>query len=482
MSATVPAPPARPVTATLALTLFLTLSLPAFAEKLRLERLPDQLGDKGLLVAQIGPEKWQDAEAELSDGTKHRLHRGFLVAALEPGRYTLSRVTRQAGIDYGLTTQTTRFSSLNLDREFEVVPGKVAHLGLTYLLEEPGKAAEGEGKQFIILSFENTGPEMRHLREFYPTLANTLEPGDVVTQPADYSNDKIQKIRELLYQLYAKEAARLAALGNEILGMGVSAPIEFTKSGLVVGDLGFLARKGSDGKLRLVVNDSLDRLSPLEFHAEDPWFHSREGDLYRIRDGAVVRVDSLPEDFYVTAGARLSETGILLSDRRFRFLVSGDGGTTWSRTDTLAASADQTLRVDFSAGDERVFAIGNDSSYFFKKPSAAIIDRASGEVREFDVPKKIKKGMRAVFETEAGLYVQTENAGSQPTTLYLRRHGTDKWVKNEVLNYFGCRVSFPDRTGKTISAFCGPNQNVPLISVDFGETWQRDVAKVSQTG
>ena len=448
------------------------------AEKLKLNKLPNQLDKKGLVIMQIGPSQWDGAEIKLSNGKKSKIQAGFLVESLTPGQYSVESVTGLSGFNYGVISHTTTYSTLTIGRDFEVLPGSITNLGLLYVLEQSDHK-NTEDKEVFALSFDNKGAVSQYLQQYYPTLSANISADDIILAPHTYSNDKLPEIRNILYRLYAESAYRLYKAGNEFLGMLIASPVQLTESGYAVGDLGLIAQPNDDGKLNILANDSVARLSQVKYSEAAPWFFSQSGDLYRMDGARLVPVQSKPDDFHVASAAMLSDTAIALADRRFNFLVSMDVGQTWQQSDHLSLPDNQSLSIDFAAGADRIYAMGRDSAWLMKKPAAAILDRSTGEVSDFELPKKIKKHMKAIFETEAGLYVQTEKAGSTPTTLHLLRTGSDKWEKSEVMRYFGCRVAFPNQSGRDITALCGPRKDVLVYSRDYGQTWERGQAQVS---
>ena len=78
--------------------------------------------------------------------------------------------------------------------------------------------------------------------------------------------------------------------------------------------------------------------------------------------------------------------------------------------------------------------------------------------------------MVAAFETDAGLFVQTEPGPGTPTTLHFRRNGTQEWVKNQIQTFRRCKVSIPSPSAEQIDAICSYGR-IHLVSRDLGQTW-----------
>ena len=443
----------------------------ADAKKVKLKRLPDNLGKDGLVVMQIAPSRWEGAEVKLSNGKKGEAHNGFFVQKLKPGTYSVSTVKGLTGTTSNVLGTSLVYTILTVNREFEIKPGKITHLGMLYMLAEPGTKKADEKREYLMLPFRNQGSEQAFLQEFHPGLAANVSSDDVIMAPGKYINDKAYTAREMLFKLGYKDAYALRQTDNEFMGMSTSGSVVITDSNYIVGDLGLVAIPTTDGKLEILSNESVDRMSQVKYSKQKPWFYSAGGNVYKLTNNKLAKVTSMPADFFPTSGAMLSDTSLVFSDRRFNFLISLDDGQTWQRTTDFSLANNQSLSASFVAGKDRIYAIGKDSAYLLKKAAAIVVDRQTGAVSEFDVPKKIKKRLKAVFETDAGLFVQTEKSGL-PTTLHFRKSGTNDWVKSEVGTKFGCRIAFPNKSGKDIIAKCGsPKYPATLVSQDFGTTW-----------
>lgn len=446
----------------------------ALAKKVKLPDLPDKLGKDGLVIMQVGPHhKWHNAEVRIKKSKKGNAHDGFFVRKLKPGKYTLESVKRISGFSSTITHNVTHFAIMPINREFEIHAGKVTHLGLQYLLEDPKNDKSDEAGEFIAMAFENTGSEHAFLTEYYPELAANVTADDVVTDPHDYVNDKLPMARRILIQLSIAEVLQRRKNGIESDGLRNRAAVDISESNYVVGDLGLVARVGSDKNLEYLESHTVDRIAQIRFSGKNPWFYSRTGNLYKLNGSELVRVDNKPADFLVTGGAMLNDDGLVLSDRRFHFLVSQDQGASWTESDTVGLANKQFVYSKFSAGSDSVFAIANDRAYLMKKTAVAKIDRNSGQVSEMKLPKKLAKHVAKIFETQAGMFALTNQFGEK-SLLYHKATGSDEWVKNEIVNYNGCKVSFANDTGKDIFAHCGPTRKeLALVSGDYGKSWYR---------
>ncbi|MBT8136598.1 MAG: hypothetical protein KJO54_06260 [Gammaproteobacteria bacterium] len=458
----------------LGLAAVMALSPAAHAKKVKLKKLPNSLDRHGLVVLQLGPNMWNNATVVLKPGRNSSAHDGFFVEKLKPGKYTLEGITRVLGSSGTYSTiangtiTTTTYAKLPINREFQIEAGKITHLGLLYLIQEPGKPG-GEGSQVYILPFENPGPEQRYFQKYYPELAETIKPADVIVPEYSYVNDRLTEIREIVLGLYADDAIKLARQDRRFGASGASNPILLSQSGWASGDLGMVARS-REGRLLILDNPAVDRLSHIGSVAGSEWFYSQAGGLLRNSGSSLQQVTTLPGGFFVNNAFKIGEQGLLLVDNQFNFLVSVDAGQSWKQTSDYNVGRKQALRVSHSITGDDVYIIGRDHALLMKQPRVVVVDRKTGEIRPFAAPAKILKHMVAAFETDAGLFVQTEKPLSTPTTLYFQRNGATDWVKNEILSFHSCRVAIP--AAEQIEALCGYGR-VHLVSRDFGESWQQ---------
>ena len=442
----------------------LTLSTTASAGKIKLRKLPDRLDKHGLVVMQLGPHAlWQSAELEFVNGKDFRAHEGFFVAALAPGTYTIESVQTQAGWDSLKSAYV--LDILDLGRKFEIQAGKVTHLGMTYFLADPKNGYGNEKRRYVPLVFKASGSERSYLQEYYPKLAASIDPSDVILSPYEYSDAKLSSVRELLVSLYAKRAYEAMQSDYGLRGMQSSKPIEITKSNFVIGDLGIVARVGSNGQFEYLETGTVSRIAELEFASATPWFYSRTGMIYGWDKDQVSPVTSLPRDFLATNGAMIDDKKVVLTDRRFNILTTSDSGQSWSRYNKQSSRENQSVSSQFTLGASRLFVMADST--------AAVVDRESTNVSELVLPKKIRKGIQGVYETDAGLFVHSQ-VGLKPTKLHFLADGADEWISNTTENYFGCSIHFPDTHGPDVRAICG-NSKYPtyLRSQDYGKTWHR---------
>lgn len=242
-------------------------------------------------------------------------------------------------------------------------------------------------------------------------------------------------------------------------------------SDLLVGELGLIARIDLAGGFHLIDTGTLDRIAALDTQGQTRFLLTRSGELLALHEESVERL-TVPVGFRAMAGTELNDSSIALVDRRFRFAISHDSGETWQIDTTYATDDDQELIPILQGGESRIVAIGSDHEpIYFKDGEVVQIDRQTGQLSVLELPRKIRNNMTRVFETEAGLYIQTEDAG-KPTTLNFLANGSDEWIKNVVGSYYGCNVSFTDSTGNNIEAQCGVREHpAHLESSDRGRTW-----------
>ncbi len=446
----------------------LTLAAPmAQAAKVKLKKLPDSLDRHGLVVLQLGPTQWNNATVALSPGKNSSAHDGFFIEKLKPGKYTLDSVTRVTGGGsssfMGTTVTTTNYARLPIQREFTVEAGKITHLGLLYLVHQPGKTNE-DGAQVFILPFSNPGPEQGYLQKYYPDLFATLSPDDVIVPDHESVNDKLKDIRKIVYGLYADDGFKLRAKGLDSNNLNL--PVLFSESGWAFGDLGIVARPDKN-RVTILKNDSVDRLGHVGTLGDAEWFFSQAGGVFHTGGNRLVEAQSIPDGFLASNGFMLGPDSMVLVDNQFNFLLTRDNGQSWSHTTDYSVGKKRVVRVSHSVTGGRAYVIGHDYKLLSKKGRVVVIDRATGQMEPFEAPPKILKKMVAAFETDAGLIVQTEG---NTTALHFRRKGEQEWVKNEIMNFFGCEVSVPSPGGERIDAICGFGR-LHLVSHDFGQTW-----------
>ena len=82
------------ITSALLTLLTLCLAQSALADKIKPPKLPDTLGNDGLVFMQLGPQAWEDAVVKLSNGKRAAAVDGYFVFKLAPGKYRVNNVKR----------------------------------------------------------------------------------------------------------------------------------------------------------------------------------------------------------------------------------------------------------------------------------------------------------------------------------------------------------------------------------------------------
>jgi hypothetical protein len=183
--------------------------------------IPDDIGDRGLLVAQVAAPNMPDVMRAVPDINNKEyqfgMRDGFIVIALEPGEYTLGYLSVLLGTGstttpIGGTSYTRSMRNYPIKKRFKIEAGRFTNLGLLVL--EPGGKTGEAAKKFNLLLLDNSDDMVTFLKESHPRLFASMKNRTPLLGEGPYLNkEQIQQLR----QAVATDAARKKQASNEPL-------------------------------------------------------------------------------------------------------------------------------------------------------------------------------------------------------------------------------------------------------------------------
>lgn len=426
--------------------------------------LPEDLGERGLLVAQIGAMDdfaWlNDAKvhfsgmyrpAIVSDAVDHVI-RGYVAIPLSEGEYSLaalSRVTGNSSISMpsaagGGAMHITHRESVPINKPFKIKPGTVTNLGLLVVIP-----ASDTGRTFRAVSVDNNEHMRQFLRTHYPALTAKLPLNEMTLAPGDYAR-----------------GPQLAAMRREVMTYTLKAGAARSAYCIAgpAGTLGYVERK-PDGGVAGTKYFNLDTVAKFESFGDNP-LHRRCAGLTSDRRLFVVS-DGRLQERALPAGVRegvvtaLGGQGLVIVDNKWEIYTSADNGATW-KTDLSLAQKDEDKYI-------RLVAERN-GFYLYRESGKQITYRNDqGIQRSIPLPPDAE-WIESVTQTRAGLYLHT-GAGTWSyrygAHLLAEPHGTwESLPMPQKCNAF----TVNDAAGKHLSAVC---EGRTMASKDGGRTWER---------
>lgn len=421
------------------------------------DKLPDALGEEGLLVATVAAKAvTANAVEQLSFSLagvqidnvhySNAVRDNYLVLPLKPGEYTL-----EALHVYRSTEERSR-RRYPLGYKFRIVKGQATNLGVVTLVRH-----QTQGTQYWKVLVDNTDEMAAYLRKRYPKLAASLRPDRPV--PAAGLKHADSKLLEAV----RREIARQAWLTSEDPNLS-------SHVGDEVGTIAKLLRNSQGKVAAFDVLDTGTTYAMISCSGQAQRFvcSSAEPALYFVEGGSIrKRALSLPvKHVWVHAFA---PRGLVLVDEKMNVYASKDDGASWSkhvwhpRKEPLSHLA----AIRFANGKNGFYVY----STFTADPLAPQViysDYARTGYRTIDIPKL--NYWQRLIETSHGLLLGPHNADRKgaPSRLYFRPLGRTDWQARTLP---GNRCFFLHRENEThdrLNVYCDSKF---YHSTDAGRTW-----------
>lgn len=432
--------------------------------------LPEDMGDKGLLVGQlvgIGRlSSWSTyTDVLVNDRMKGKVVNGFIAIPLSPGDYSLSGLYDEFRSTTGAYT-TVLTTTLPVTREFSIRPKEVTNLGLIVLYPDPN---DKENKKFRRFFVDNTEDMKHFLKTAYPQLAPKLRVDSMTLAPGD------------LMPANLLEALRKEIAAKEALASGV-----YTVH--VAGDVGTVAQlqRDKDGKvsgLKLIEVPTVSNLqSETSNYVKDRFaFLTTNNRLFFVQNGKVA--EKRPPDGLRAGKVFVFGTNdLVIVDDKFEIFTSADSGGRWQASPGFLTK--DKVRVHASDGASGYYL------YAVTPPVALFGAHGASSFRPVELPADVKN-LALLRERPSGLFAERESSFWKETEkrpFFVRPAGKTGWETRSMPGINCDYISFMDADGKALSTACGEaslninksgnwttgsGNRAQYVSGDGGKTWQK---------
>lgn len=423
--------------------------------------LPDQLSNKGLFVAEIHYGDllmYGKISIIINGSSRGNLQNGYATIPLEPGRYTLDRLehkSKGSSSSYvGVTVTQINVREKNINREFEIKPGKVTNLGLIVF------SPDNENEYFI---FDNTKEIKAYLKHQYPELSANLRDDDfMLGEGALSSRSIINALRKKIAnspQIYSR-TSMVGIFGEEPPG-----------EKYISGPLGILAKLNSkNGKIINTSPLALDTIAPVVCGSSfDNKVTVLTGDdrVYMVENGTLSNI-VIPVDLHPVAIHLFKQNGIALVNGRGKIVTSQDNGKTWTPHTTPMPEIEKDLKDIQFAGHN-----GKNGFYLYSRHengTPPIIFYTPYDHLHFS-PIELPDGLNEIdtfWSKDSGLFIGLGPNVFSNQKFYYQAHGTDTWVQRSMPGT-SCTFGFKDAAGRVLTTKCYGWQR---FSKDMGITWE----------
>lgn len=430
--------------------------------------LPDNLGDKGLVVGQIvGIGRLFDwsmhKEIMIDNRKKGVVVNSFIVIPLSPGEYELSSLFSKSyggSNSYGgVTVTTTNTTTMPLKRKFTVQPKQITNLGLLVLYPDP---QDKEQKKFMRLYVDNTADMKHFIKTAYPQHASGLNVDTMTLAPGEMMPDN-------LLQLLRKELATKKAIESGGYATYVAA------------DVGTLAEllKGKDGKITDVKLIEVPTVSNLQskspnYVIDQLAFLTKSHRLFLVKGGRVIE-KTPPASLRAGNIYVLSANDLIIVDDKFEIYSSYDSGDSWQQY--LGGVTEKKVRPVVWPGTTGYY------TFIVNPPRALFSTYGKLDFKPIDLPKDMDS-LELLRERPTGLFAERTISVFKETKnrpFFFQASGQSTW-ETKLMPAANCEhIKFLDKGGLNVSTNCwdravwaaAMGQRQQYISKDGGTSWQQ---------
>ena len=426
--------------------------------------LPDNLGDKGLVVGQVvGIGRLLDwsthKEIMIDNRKKGMVINSFITIPLSPGEYEFSSLfSRSSSLltsAYAVTSTTT----MPVNRKFNVQSKQITNLGLLVLYPDP---KDKEQKKFMRLYVDNTTDMKHFIKTAYPLHAPGLNVDTMTLAPGEMIPDN-------LLQLLRKELATKKAIDSGGYATYVAA------------DVGTLAEllKGKDGKITDVKLIDVPTVSNLQskspnFVIDQLAFLTKSNRLFLAKGGRVTE-KTPPAGLRAGNVYVLGANDLVIVDDKFEIYSSHDGGDSWQQY--LGGITEKKVRPDVWPGATGYY------TFIVDPPRALFSAYGKLDFKPIDLPKDMDS-LELLRERPTGLFAERTISVFKETKnrpFFFQTSGQPTW-ETKLMPAANCEhIKFLDRGGLNVSTDCwdravwaaAMGQRQQYISKDGGTSWQQ---------
>jgi hypothetical protein len=446
-----------------------------------MDKLPDDLGNKGMVVAYVRTEQLTDINRSypLINNYLHIGHfnSGYVTVPLAAGEYTWQSLNQTTG---GYNVYVPNIETIHVDIhkdypvgiKFKIEPGKITNLGLIRINREehvPGTEYTGALK---IQRIDNTPDMANFLSEAKPALYSSLKDKHFIVAPGTYLDARA--LQDLRYET--------------ALNLMTSNWRERNRNAqFVMGPYGTLARIQTDpkGKIKLLLMDAqttrdLSACTSIGTRAACMTSATK----YFLVQGDKVVFGVVPDGIMANSIHALDSGKFVVIDESMNLHVSVDEGKSWQKqTDFLPRKVfvQDQYHMDIlnAVGLER----GVEGHYFYtlyqpKSGTRVLYSKSgSGVYSLVDLPKDTQF-IQAVEENSTGLYVATSGTDWIVANgkMLSRLAGTMDWRSGNLGKMSCLKMTLAEPDALNVKIDC---DGAAWQSSDGGSTW---TALVSDAG
>ncbi|QKT03301.1 hypothetical protein HUS23_05520 [Ectothiorhodospiraceae bacterium 2226] len=368
--------------------------------------VPDNVGERGLLVAQVASQSMPevlrgDPVIKHPDG-EHRTHIGgirgdTLIVPLHPGEYELSylqQMTGSSSIPTAVgTMHQTSYRNYPVHRRFTIESGRATNLGML-IIEDAGF------RRVLVRQANNQNEIERFLQDRYPATYASLraEPRIVDAPGQRLDQPELAALRRHIADQRARDAAW---------------DLEEGATRLIAGPAGTLAhvRRGADGVSveQLVEAPTVTDLSGCSGTARRLACVSGPHH-YLLVEGDRAQERNAPAGVVINSAHAFGERGVVLADDNMRLHLSRDGGRSWSVVEeAVRAKPFDRSRYRGIALNHVVFTNGSRGFYAFESGGGSNtglvhVSFDGGTPKSIPLPRSLSR-LRNLVETPSGVYL-----------------------------------------------------------------------------
>lgn len=434
--------------------------------------VPKDVGDRGLLVAQVSSQTMAEALSSdpviRSPNDQGRLYTGglrggTLIVPLPPGEYELTQLSRMTGSSsistgYGTIHQTSRMN-YPVGRTFTIEAGKATTLGMLVFERSP----EG-GDRYLLMYADNRKELERFLRERYESTYLSLRGERFIA--ADVPQLAPEGLHQLRRYLAADRLAKPQWQFEHPDAQFVTA--SFGAAARVVREPGRPPAIGELIETGTVADLSGCSIAGARVACVTGAHH------YLLLEDDQMREVAAPDGVTVNSIHVFAESGIVIVDDDMRFHNSQDGGRSWQVYDGVRRA--KPFRRDGyrrAALNNVTFVPGRNGFYAFErgvgsgKGSIVHADHATATYRTIPVPGGVSS-LNVLQEASRGLYVGPNYSLAAKGRAHFLPAGENEWAVLE-LPASGCSdLRVAEDTVLTIDVSCAGGV---YRSEDGGTSW-----------
>ncbi len=437
------------------------------------KKLPDELKDEGLLVFEIvrhpdirhTGQRWirqavinGKRYADMAEADHMR------AVALPPGEYKLDALVavgaRESTYIGGVHLRGSPATSWSVDRPFVIEAGKVTNLGQFVFHQSTDNP-----QQYAIRYIDNS-TDLPPLEKLNPTLAASLTPEKFVLAPGNYLSAP---------QL---EALRLEFARRDLKGL-TAAQLKHTHFVVdTTGTVAILDKPDASKPPAVKIVDIGHSRTPLCTDWRKGVACLAKGNSILLLDGAERRTIDYPKDFKPYRIHTFGDSGVVLADELFRFVVSKDGGANWTAYNEAAFDKTYIGAYPRFHNGARGFYVY--SAYAFGEGAGIRLLYAPYETAQLQpLPRpQAMKTIATALETKQGLYLSPRTSYSDTTTtLYFTPIGKSEPEIMSIPASFCSRLFADDADGQQLTAVCATRTSMwdkeDWHSSDGGKTWTK---------